>query len=496
MKQQKDAFVRSVKYYNFPTPTNFLAAYDKVTFSQQALHDPNSIRIFMEELVEKLMVDEYQVNSYLQEELVLMYATAEKMLQIESRPTPLNYNAQEAAAVEIAAECLFERLILFGPRLESTLQRGEINLGFHRQVPLWHGKLAQAGRFFWTFFYELACAHTNRDGYCALPHTVKSSKATGQYRNKPVAVETFELLSQMKELSDHCKEPTLHREIVELRSLYHATKESYVCNLILIVSSISFFTGIVFTVGNIGASMNMEKPWVAGLLAAGSITFGTITPLTALLAAQFLCRKLRHIVKCSGGLTSRLRAPDLAKDDESRAHLVHVRWVCRIQMFVTLIRIAANFGAAVSLPWALAARQGVAGLRNPLFVALFSLCLHALSIVFLFLIEYSVLYNLTPRLAEYVCGAFHEELMDEKALFEQPIQSTLTEQVQERAKWEYVARSFLHNYRFDTVFAADRFGNFFQYIQSGLLKCARPDPKDDNFKLEVFYSKDTIDTVC
>ena len=85
--------------------------------------------------------------------------------------------------------------------------------------------------------------------------------------------------------------------------------------------------------------------------------------------------------------------------------------------------------------------------------------------------------------------------MGEKALFQQPIQSTLTEQVQERAKWEYVARSFLHNYRFDTVFAADRFGNFFQYIQSGLLKCARPDPKDGNFKLEIVYSKDTIDTV-
>jgi hypothetical protein len=43
-----------------------------------------------------------------------------------------------------------------------------------------------------------------------------------------------------------------------------------------------------------------------------------------------------------------------------------------------------------------------------------------------------------------------------------------TKVVQDRENWEYVAREFLHKYRFDTVFAADRFGTIFQYIQAGM----------------------------
>jgi hypothetical protein len=49
-----------------------------------------------------------------------------------------------------------------------------------------------------------------------------------------------------------------------------------------------------------------------------------------------------------------------------------------------------------------------------------------------------------------------------------PINDIDTKQVQERETWEYVAREFLHRYRFDAVFAADRFGSILQYIQAGM----------------------------
>mmetsp|Transcript_22509 Transcript_22509/g.46731 ORF Transcript_22509/g.46731 Transcript_22509/m.46731 type:complete len:97 (+) Transcript_22509:434-724(+) len=42
-------------------------------------------------------------------------------------------------------------------------------------------------------------------------------------------------------------------------------------------------------------------------------------------------------------------------------------------------------------------------------------------------------------------------------------------EVQDRETWEYVAREFVHRYRFDTVFQADRFGNIYHFIQSGYL---------------------------
>ena len=42
-----------------------------------------------------------------------------------------------------------------------------------------------------------------------------------------------------------------------------------------------------------------------------------------------------------------------------------------------------------------------------------------------------------------------------------------TTQKMEAEAWEYTAREFLHEYRFDTVFAADRFGTILQHLQSG-----------------------------
>lgn len=46
--------------------------------------------------------------------------------------------------------------------------------------------------------------------------------------------------------------------------------------------------------------------------------------------------------------------------------------------------------------------------------------------------------------------------------------STVTQQAAARTKWRYVARWFVHRYRFDTIFLADRFGSIFHYVQSGL----------------------------
>jgi hypothetical protein len=45
--------------------------------------------------------------------------------------------------------------------------------------------------------------------------------------------------------------------------------------------------------------------------------------------------------------------------------------------------------------------------------------------------------------------------------------------------WEYTARMFLHQYRFDAVFAADRFGSILQYIQSGMEDYKPDAPRND-----------------
>jgi len=87
---------------------------------------------------------------------------------------------------------------------------------------------------------------------------------------------------------------------------------------------------------------------------------------------------------------------------------------------------------------------------------------------FFFIIEYVVRYNLDPNLGPYICESFRDEIEVMFKILSLPINDIDAKQVQDRETWEYVAREFLHKYRFDTVFAADRFGAIFQYIQSGM----------------------------
>ena len=45
-----------------------------------------------------------------------------------------------------------------------------------------------------------------------------------------------------------------------------------------------------------------------------------------------------------------------------------------------------------------------------------------------------------------------------------------TTQKLEKEAWEYTSREFIHEYRFDTVFNADRFSSILQYLQSEYLQ--------------------------
>ena len=90
------------------------------------------------------------------------------------------------------------------------------------------------------------------------------------------------------------------------------------------------------------------------------------------------------------------------------------------------------------------------------------------STLFFFLVEYRVRYNLDPKLGEYICESFRDEIEHMYTVMQKPPNKIDTKQVQDRKCWEHVAREFLHKYRFDAVFAADRFGSILQYLQSGM----------------------------
>ena len=75
-----------------------------------------------------------------------------------------------------------------------------------------------------------------------------------------------------------------------------------------------------------------------------------------------------------------------------------------------------------------------------------------------FFFQHSVWYNLDPKLGEFVCESFRDEIEQMYQVVDTPRNNVESAQAQEWATWEYVAREFVHRYRFDAVFAADRFG--------------------------------------
>jgi hypothetical protein len=87
------------------------------------------------------------------------------------------------------------------------------------------------------------------------------------------------------------------------------------------------------------------------------------------------------------------------------------------------------------------------------------------------LMELGVRYNLDPCIGRAVCEPFRERIAQIKDSFTPPnAMHTVhieTTQALERDAWEYTTRQFLHEYHFDTVVGADRFGTIFQHLQSG-----------------------------
>jgi hypothetical protein len=95
-------------------------------------------------------------------------------------------------------------------------------------------------------------------------------------------------------------------------------------------------------------------------------------------------------------------------------------------------------------------------------------------------VEYSILFSLDTKYGEFVCEAFHDEILQMKKQYSAAYKKTSleTDEVQERRAWEYVARAFLRRYRFDTIFAANRFGSIFQYIQGGNVQDKKGEPRN------------------
>jgi hypothetical protein len=273
------------------------------------------------------------------------------------------------------------------------------------------------------------------------------------------------LIKQARHVSGLHQSLVLRREIRDMEGLYWASRESDIASLIFVAGFSVFWASVVFTISRLVKLIGRIRVVLVDVAfwAVLASAFG------AILASFHLWRKLLILVNLYFTLGEKFRN---APSSDDRDNIRKIRRVTFTQVLLTVTRLLAAGSATVALPWSVAVRQFGDRISTnadiPFWVALGSVCTAVGSTVFFFIVEYRVRYNLSPKLGEFVCESFREEIEAMFRVLSRPLNNIDTKQVQERETWEYVAREFLHRYRFDAVFAADRFGSILQYIQAGM----------------------------
>jgi len=474
---QKEAFVRSVAYYDFPEPVGFVAVFNVLMGS---MHRREAVAHFLNQLATHFLPDEYHVNSYLQEELVAIYATAEELLRV------LDTDVDPRSEAAVQARIAFERVLCLETSLEASLQRGPILYGYQKQRSLKHGHVATICRYFYTLLWWHPCCER-------LPRSVAEAHAEASSPLKPIAVETRQLCAQLHALCKLTPLAALRRQTIDVESLYFATHESYVSSFIIGQNFATITVFVIFVIsqisvlatGGAGTSSDMDTingthtsmsaeagaaQWSVDLATVATGASATVQPVGALLASYHLWRKIAILWSTNWSSRSQMRK---SQCPQHRRRLAHVSHVMLLVVFVNVLRLVACLGAGVSIVWNFAniivygSESADSPNRVPvLWLAVGSASLHLFSIVLRFLIEYSVMWKLGPELGKYVVSAFDDELSTLHDDLSTPQPTTVTDAVHKRTTWEYVTRAFLRVHRFDTAFGADRFGSIFNQIQT------------------------------
>jgi len=420
------------KYYNIKDPQAFDQAYEELKRSR---FDTDAIRRFQDILLTDFLAVKYYVNSYVQESLVNVYKITQEILTFES-PGP--YGQEEAKE-------LFEKLVQFKPRLKTTLQEGAIRWGFVKKRKIAH----------WDLFSALSWLRS-------LMYRQRIDRRIG---SAPVEIETRRLAENINRLSGLNGGKILHREHLDFETLFWAHRESQVASIVFVTGFLVFVSSIVFTIGRI---FRVDVLIDIAFWAALPSTMG------AVLAAFHLFRKYSLL----SGLHQKIKAKRNATvDSESRASFSVVLSATSHQMALTFIRFITATTAAVTFPWAIAVNQFDKGddtmgdesdFQIPSILGTVSVLSGIVSVVYFFVVEYVIRYNLPVDLGPFVCRIISDEIQSAHEKMRVRPNGMDSSKKEERDHWHYTARMVLHEYRFDTVFAADRFGQILQTIQGGV----------------------------
>jgi hypothetical protein len=435
LEKKKQRFIDDVKYYDIDDPDEFLDDYSSL---RQQINQAKAVKRFQKLLATYYIPEVYHANSYLQEDLVEIFKVCDEILAELSEAANMMRETNRSFH-------FFLRLAEFGPRLEQSLQRGHVYWGFYKVRKFREMDLCLIFRY----FCSLLCC----------------SSSSFNIPLSTIENETYGIIKEAQAVYDIHNGAFFKREIRDLEYLYWATRESDIASMIFVSSALVFIVSWIFSISRIitrlgGPSVVTDLGFWASLASA----------IGAILAAFHFARKSLILMGLWCTLGGKVRTA--SSHEDSRRVLQQVKGVTFIQLLLTFARLGAALGAAVALPWSVGQNAFPDKIRTdesiPLWIALGSFCAAVGSTILFFLVEYVVRYNLSPALGEFVCESFREELESMYEVLSLPENEIDTKQAQERETWEYVSREFLHRYRFDTVFGADRFGAILQYIQGGM----------------------------
>jgi hypothetical protein len=397
-------------------------------------NDVSEVQRFQNKLASTFIADTYHVNSYIQESLVEIYRAVHDLLIHLTQSTATETEAQSSA------QALFDRLDNFTCSLDSSLQRGAVRWGFMKQRRIAHWDIVVVLRYLLSL-----CCPTN---------VTRTSKYA------PIQTETLGILRQIQRLSVAYKSKVLRREVQDFDALFWATRESDVASLMFVSGVVVFASSVTFTVGHL---LDLQR------LTSFSHWAMLASALSSSIALQHFSRKFVILFT----LWRKLRPKTCQKNSLAcKRHIETVRTITLVQLLVTLFRIVAAGSALAALVLSVAYVAVVSAISYPrslpFWIALASVSVALISGLLVVILEFAVRYNLPPALGHFVCEPFRTEIEEIHGQVACPPNNIDPDMLRNREAWEYTARAFLHEYRFDTVFAADRFGTILQYLQSGM----------------------------
>ena len=424
LEEKKKKFVEDVIYYGLEDPDEFIYDYKRLMErSDQAA----SFEHFQKLLVTYYISDVYQSNSYVQESLVEVYKVCDEihaLLTLERKKTEVKERDHVTN--------LFHRARDLGPLLEKSINTGLFNLDLFAAL---------------RYFASVLCISTIKDEIPVIP----------------IETEVYGIIKTARKVRDEHFGLILKREVPDLEYLHRVMVESDKGSLVFLSAILVFISSAILAVSRIVVISFNDKTILAAIALWSQLSVAILAFISVRYFASYLYHCLWLWIKIGLKIAARQRFKKYGRK---------VRGFIFMEFFLALIRLCVILASLAALAWCIAMyfpeTTGAEESLVPLFIAAVAFGTSILTPLLSWTAEFFLGYRFPTKLGDIVNGLFRVEL---ESLYDDltvPGNKFMTSQAQERTTWEYVARQFLHKYRFDAILGPDRAGPILQSLQCGL----------------------------